>query len=231
MWPLGIKFSFTEKVYSVRMVLVAFIFGVAVSAFLAFKLGFLILVLLPTIILVNQGVLRVHYKVWAIGLFLFGFVGGNLIGGYIFNQFKIQNYRLASLANTQTTIQGKVVTLESAQKGIFITLGLGEVNNTIWPYPRTNICFYTNDSNKLNLGSTLKIKGNFTAGERVNLQCLGYLTNPSLLEIKLGPQHSFPNILMRFRQSLHNVLSRNIREPFLGLAQGYILGDDKTTDP
>ncbi len=230
MWPLGIKFSFTEKVYSVRIVLIAFIFSVAVSVFLAFKLGFLVLVLLLVLVLVSQGILKGNYKVWITGLILLGFFGGNLIGGRTFNQFKIQNYLLKSLTNKQTTIQGKVVTLESAQKGIFVTLRLGAVNNKIWPYPRTNICFYTNDSNKLNLGSTLKIKGNFTTGERVSLQCLGYLTNPSLLEIELGPQHSFSNLLMRFRQSLHKTLSHNIREPFLSLAQGYILGDDKTTD-
>jgi len=121
--------------------------------------------------------------------------------------------------------------LEPAQRGVFATIKLMGVNNTLWPYTKTNVCLYLNDNSKLNLGSVLKIKGNFITGERINLQCLGYLRNPTLLEVQSGPQNSFPNILMRFRRSLHNALSRNIREPFLSLAQGYILGDDKAIDP
>lgn len=231
MWQLEAKFNFTERVYALRIVLLAFIFGVIISICLAFKLGFLVLILLLAIILLIFGIFCNSYKTWAIGLAILGMLGGNIIGSHAFKNFKSQSNLIGSLNNQSVVIRGQVVKIESAQKGIFVMAQLRETNNQIWPYAKTNICTYINTANELNIGSLLEMRGNFNISQGANLQCFGYLNNPVVLDVKLGPPHSFFNLLLKLRQSLHDTLSHNIREPFLSLAQGYILGDDKATAP
>ncbi len=231
MWPLEINFTFTERIYFVRTVLITFILGIAVNSFLALKLGFLLCLFCFGLVALLYSPKQMKYQKWIVGLSLIGFFCGSFLGGHAFNILRKQNDILKTFSSRLVTISGKMIDKEDSRKGQYITLSPNRIDNTPWPYSITKICFYANDFENTPLGSILEIKGNFLTGERVNLNCSGYLSNPITLSQEIFKPKSLANSLMRVRQTIHACLARHIREPFLSLAQGYILGDDKVTDP
>lgn len=231
MWPSGIKFTFTEYIYAERTVLMFFILGVGISVFLAFKLGFFLFLFPLSLALIVIGFKKTNYKKWIIGLSFIGILFGSLIGTRAFNELKQSNTLLRNIPNQISVIKGKIVGVEDSQEGQFITILLKEINTKPWTFSKTKICFYTQSSKSSLLGNILAVKGNLLVQDRINLNCSGYISNPTVLSQEIINPKSFNNFLLQLRKNIKISLTHYIREPFLSLAQGYVLGDDKTTDP
>ena len=231
MWPLGTKFTFTEYIYAERTVLMGFILGGGISAFLAFKLGFFLFLFFLSLVLIVIGFKEINFKKWIIGLSFIGILSGGLIGARAFNELKQSNTLLRNIPSQIIVIKGKIVGIEDSLKGQFVTISLKEINTKPWIFSNIKVCFYTQGLKNTLLGNIVEVEGKLLLQDRINLNCSGYISNPIVSSQEITNPRSFNNFLLQLRKNIKISLTHYIREPFLSLAQGYILGDDKTTDP
>jgi competence protein ComEC len=230
MWLLESKFTFRGLVYAFRYFLISFILGIGLGSSLAFKLGFLLVLFFGGLFCLSEGFKKSHYPYWLLGLCIIGIVLGTILGNHAFLVLKDQRNFLQEFQDTEIILTGKVLKTEKTQKGIYVILKTETINNKRLPSDKANICLYLNQNRQIEPFSLLRLKGSLLISEKLSLNCRAYLTGGKILE-EVAPQHkSIWGVLLIIRNKIHLQLARNIREPFLSLAKGYILGDDKATN-
>ncbi len=230
MWLLESKFTFKGLVYAFRYFLISFILGVAFGSFLSFRLGFLLIIIFCSLFAIWQGFRLSRYSYWFLGLCIMGFALGGMLGNRALLNLKRQQAFIKSFDNAIVTLVGRVSKIEKTQKGIYLILRAEEIDGQSLPYNKPNICLYLNQIREVPLLSGLVLKGSLLIGERTNLNCGAYLLGGEVLKEIPPKQQSFGTILLKIKDKIYLSLARNIREPFLSLAKGYILGDDRTTN-
>ena len=230
MWLLESKFTFQGLVYAFRYFLISFILGIALGSFLALKLGFLLIMIFCGSFIIRQGFKRCSYSYWLLGLCIIGLILGEVIGNQAFLNLRYQQAFIKKFDGAIVILTGKIFKTEKTQKGIYLILGAGGINNQNLPGNKLKICFYLNQTKEIPPLSVLTLKGSLLIGERPNLNCGAYLIGGEILKEIPPERQSFEAILLKIKNKINSSLSHNIREPFLSLARGYILGDDKATN-